>query len=637
MTHAPYGKSRQQRSWLLAMAVAMVAFAALAGTGLLSGQDARAAGTVVVTQTNGVDWFPADTRTPGVGTFRIGPGTPPLGTGSFEMKTLTNPEKVQLFTNRYAGTLLSNVQGIGYSTYRDPSSTGFIAGVAALNIRVDLDGNGTADAYMVYEPYQDQGNAAVLTGVWQNWDAYRAGAAKWWINTGAPGCGQATPCTWSAIVAAYPNATVREAVNCGPAGITSPCPGSLGVNQGSFNSGIISSVDALYVNVLGDTTTFNFEPVPQCTTVCYANSATGNDANGGASAANAKKTIQAAVNQVSAGGTVIAAAGSYSENVSIPKTLLLKGAQASMPVAARTFPNASESTITGQMTIQAAGVTIDGVAITNPGQSIGILVKTAGDYARIQNTIVDTVGGPTFAGGGGAQGIYLEYGPDNVTVLKSRINNIQSDRSAKAILIGDSTSSNPSLNILIKGNTISNVKSTLKGAYGVQVNNGSSAAPSATGYTTLRVKNNTFSSFVGGWAHAIGLEGDTPVAVIEGNVISGVVDLTPTPFNDAIAVWFEDNPSFASAQVHRNAFNIGSAAYGIAVHPALTGGPVSGTCNWWGAKDGPGVVGPGSGALVTPKVTFSPWLKSANLKGKCDDDDNHNDDNHNDRHNGNDD
>jgi hypothetical protein len=113
---------------------------------------------------------------------------------------------------------------------------------------------------MVYEPYQDQGNAAVQTGVWQEWDAYNGGAARWWINTGAGGCGQATPCTWSAIVAAFPDATIEEGVNCGPGGVTSPCPGSLGLNQGSFNSGIISNADALFVSVDGSKTTFDFEP-----------------------------------------------------------------------------------------------------------------------------------------------------------------------------------------------------------------------------------------------------------------------------------------------------------------------------------------------------------------------------------------
>ena len=57
-------------------------------------------------------------------------------------------------------------------------------------------------------------------------------------------------------------------------------------------------------------------PTP-CTTVCYVNDATGNDANGGASPGDAKKTIQAAVTQVSVGGTVIVAAGTYVKKTSV--------------------------------------------------------------------------------------------------------------------------------------------------------------------------------------------------------------------------------------------------------------------------------------------------------------------------------
>jgi hypothetical protein len=241
--------------------------AALMSSALMFGGVATASAantTVTVTPANlapGGHWYTADTRPPGTGTFENGPATPPLGSGSFELRTITNPEKVQLFTDLYANTHLSSIGGIGYSTYRDPASTGFIAGTSAINIRVDLDGNGTSDAYMVYEPYQDQGNAAVQTGVWQNWDAYNGGAAKWWINTGAGGCGQNTPCAWSTIIATFPNATVREAPNCGPAGVKAPCPGSLGFNQGSSNSGIVSNADALYVTVGGNTTTFNFELV----------------------------------------------------------------------------------------------------------------------------------------------------------------------------------------------------------------------------------------------------------------------------------------------------------------------------------------------------------------------------------------
>jgi hypothetical protein len=245
---------------------------AVAGAVSMFGAAATAsAATVTVSEADvgGGDWFTADTRSPGTGVFEGGPATPPAGVGSFELRTPTSPAKVQLFTDLYAGTALADIDGIGYSTYRDPSSTGFVAGVVGLNIRVDLDGNGSSDAYMVYEPYQDLGNAAVLTGVWQDWDAYRSGAAKWWINTGAPGCGQATPCTWSAIVSAFPNATVREGTSCGPgASPVSPCPGSLGVNQGSSNPGVVSNADALYVSVDGSSTTYDFESRPTSMEQC---------------------------------------------------------------------------------------------------------------------------------------------------------------------------------------------------------------------------------------------------------------------------------------------------------------------------------------------------------------------------------
>jgi hypothetical protein len=60
-------------------------------------------------------------------------------------------------------------------------------------------------------------------------------------------------------------------VNCGPGGVTVPCPGSAGLNQGSFNSGIISNADAFYVSVGGNRTTFDFEvqqPMPTSKDQC---------------------------------------------------------------------------------------------------------------------------------------------------------------------------------------------------------------------------------------------------------------------------------------------------------------------------------------------------------------------------------
>ena len=250
---------------LLAAALCLSALLS-AGAGVASADTTE----LVTADDLGSGWYTADTRPGGTGVFEAGPQgvttTTPLGSGSFELTTpaLDNPAKVQLFTDAYDGTRLADIDGIGYSTYRDPSSTGFVAGVAALNLRVDLTGDGTPDAYLVFEPYQDLGNPAVLTGEWQSWDAYRNGQAKWWFNTGAGGCSQSrlpTLCTWDDIVGAFPNATIEEpSAGCGSGAFPIPvCPGSLGVNQGSFNQGIKSNADALYVSVSGERTTYDFD------------------------------------------------------------------------------------------------------------------------------------------------------------------------------------------------------------------------------------------------------------------------------------------------------------------------------------------------------------------------------------------
>jgi hypothetical protein len=333
-------------------------------------------------------------------------------------------------------------------------------------------------------------------------------------------------------------------------------------------------------------------------------------------------TIQGAVNDAGC-LTINVAPGAYAENVNINRALTLKGAQAGNAVGGRTFAGGGESTVTGQITVQAAGVTLDGFSLTNPGlanAAFAVVVKTAGNGAVIKNNIINAVSSTLTTSQGTAQGVYLENGPDNVSILDNRISNIQSDRSSKGVLIGDSTASDPSLNILIEGNTIEDITSTTKGAYGVQVNNGASAAPAATGYTEVTVKDNVIDDLTGGgWAHAVGLEGDTPVAIVTGNCISDVIDLTPSVPEDAIAVWFEDNPSFGSADVHQNNFT--NVSYGIAVHPALTAASptalVDGENNWWGSASGPGPVGPGTGAKVSPGVDYSPWLIAPALGGAC--------------------
>jgi hypothetical protein len=268
----------------------------------------------------------------------------------------------------------------------------------------------------------------------------------------------------------------------------------------------------------------------------------------------------------------------------------INGAQAGVnPV---TTTRGGESVVTGSglppptFTIQAANVTLDGFSVNNPGQSTGILIKTAGDNALIANNIIERVGGAAFASN--TQAIYLENGPDGVRIVDNRISQIVGVATSNGgVFIGDSAATNASRNTLIQGNSISDVQSVSRGAYAVHVNNRAGASNLQVGDNIIRNLNG------GGWVHAVGLESDTPGVVVTNNSISLLT--SPTP--DIIAVWFEANPSYATGSVNENNFDVTIAAYGIAVLPTIPGtASVDGECNWWGDPNGPGPVGAGAGA-----------------------------------------
>src|SRR6185503_14085763 len=166
------------------------------------------------------------------------------------------------------------------------------------------------------------------------------------------------------------------------------------------------------------------------------------NSNCNSSTATPYTTISAAVTAASAGDTVKVCPGAYSEDVLVDKTLALKGAKFGVSVNSRTFGSASESTVTGLVTIQAPDVKLEGFSLTNPGEGVGVLVKTEGDNALVRKNIVNGVGGPTFANH--SVGVYLELGPDGVTVDDNKISNVQSANpagapgTAQGILVGDS-------------------------------------------------------------------------------------------------------------------------------------------------------------------------------------------------------
>ena len=101
---------------------------------------------------------------------------------------------------------------------------------------------------LVFEPYQQPANGGTVAGGWQHWTDLTSG--MWWASkTSAAGsngiCGQATPCSWSTILAAFPNATIN---------------GRLLLKAGSGWSANTYNTDAVTIGVNGSSTTYDFEP-----------------------------------------------------------------------------------------------------------------------------------------------------------------------------------------------------------------------------------------------------------------------------------------------------------------------------------------------------------------------------------------
>jgi hypothetical protein len=196
------------------------------------------------------DWM-LFTRIPtSLGTFRNGPATPPLGTGSFETTTPTGGDKVFLFNYDHVGTQLGAINQIGYSTYQTTPNPAELRQLPAINIQIDINGgafNPGDFATLVFEPVYNTAQGPIQANTWQTWDAYSGGTARWWGTgaVGAAGCDATEPlCSWSDIRALFPNATIL---------------GGFGINQGSGNPGLTASSDALSIGYGSFCITYDFE------------------------------------------------------------------------------------------------------------------------------------------------------------------------------------------------------------------------------------------------------------------------------------------------------------------------------------------------------------------------------------------
>ena len=275
-------------------------------------------------------------------------------------------------------------------------------------------------------------------------------------------------------------------------------------------------------------------------------------------------------------------------------------------------PAAYLSAITGQMTIAASNVTVDGFYLTNPAGKQAIYAQDRSDIT-IKNNIVTNVGSSDATTSGTNFGVAIVSSAaavTGITITDNRINQIVggNKKSADGIAIGWSSGSELITGLVIKNNTISNITSDIsdyslggRGAYGILINHGTGA----TGKTVdAQVLDNTISNLEGLWAHGIGLEGNTPNALVQGNKISNLVD-HKTP-SDAVAVQVEDNLAAGTVNIDQNCFS------GVKVGVQnMTGILVDADNNWWGDASGPynAATNPGgSGAAATVNVDFNPWI-----------------------------
>ncbi|MEO5813726.1 MAG: hypothetical protein ABIT20_00455 [Gemmatimonadaceae bacterium] len=221
-----------------------------------------AAGPIVISTTSLNGWALYNDQSsvpctdPTVCSLVDGPVGTPIGSGSAELAAPTSADGNALILQSYRGVRFDHITQLHYSTYRQSADNGDNLGIA-LQFTVDYDLADHFDGYqgrLVFEPYQgNSGN--VLQGVWQNWDAM---AGKWWgtratvskagLQVPNP-CVQATPCTWSNLLAVFPDLGVHATY------------GAVVLKAGSGWTGFRGNVDGLAIGVDGQTTTFDFERV----------------------------------------------------------------------------------------------------------------------------------------------------------------------------------------------------------------------------------------------------------------------------------------------------------------------------------------------------------------------------------------
>ncbi len=458
----------------------------------------RAAVNNHVVRPSSSDWTIVDDNGAGNFTadFVTGPAAPPLGGGSFQIQLNSAAAGAILIAQKYQGTNLADIAALSYSIYTNSSSQ---AMSFQINYDPDLTVGGVRPWFgrLVYEPYL---NGAVTTSTWSTWDMINGGSGKWWAsgNGNSPVddvCTMASPCTWSFLIATWPDIGIRNDANTG-----------IMFKAGAGWNGFNGNVDNFTFELGGDTDVYDFEPEVQCTTTCYVDTVNGDNTFGGSTPMSAKQTIQAAINQVSVGGTVHVAAGTYNENVTITKNgITLAGALALNPndvvnPATHTIIDGGSapavSTLPGiNINSGITGVTIRNLRVEGFASRSGIYGSPGNNGLTIENVHVYNNNAANASGAG----IWINGPVDGVT-----INNVDAQYNrSRGIVVWNGFKQN----ITITNNYVAN-----NNCCGIELQDGTASGVTISGNTVI----NNADSGIG----AIGLMAGAGPNVISNNTVT---------------------------------------------------------------------------------------------------------------------
>jgi hypothetical protein len=339
-------------------------------------------------------------------------------------------------------------------------------------------------------------------------------------------------------------------------------------------------------------------------------------------------SIQAAVTASNAGGTLNAAAGTFTEAVTAGQALTIDGAKHGVDArTGRGTPSAETILTGGGFSLNADGIVVDGFTVQNPGGTgiVGVSLSAAHSGYQVLNTIIQN---NTIGIYGNAQG---------TTQTQIKQNLIQHNNEIGAASGNGIYADGGSANLVIDNNTfIDNVNGGAAGFFGAPgtqhditfSNNTLDSNLDLVNITTATVSNNTSTSSPGGSLIIID-GGDNGVTVTGNTITDGVgsavviVDRNASGPNQNIDI--HDNTLTGNTNDGIQVVAGGITTATLTVHGNTIAGnhrdgvnngapvAVDATNNWWGTLTGPAHASNigGTGNAVTDNVTFTPWCGNA--------------------------